>query len=548
MAIRAIEHDKSARAERVDQDQTGGDRRAQHPAMDPLIESLRDPARYPHPAAEVAVIETHISWVLLAGRYAYKIKKPVRLPFLDFSTLELRRHFCEEELRLNRRTAPELYLRVVPIARAASGPAIDAPGDPIEYAVQMKRFARDALADTMARGDALGPVRTDAIADALAAFHARAPRAGIADGYGGPAEVAAPALGNFEQLAELPGARAAAARLERLRAWTARQCAGLAGVFTARLAAGCVRECHGDLHLGNIAFIGERAVPFDCIEFDPALRWIDVASEVAFVVMDLRAHGLQAQAWRLLNRWLERTGDYDSMPVLRLYLVYRAMVRAKVACLRGAEVQFQSYLALAESLAVPRPRSLVLMHGVSGSGRTTLAEALLERFGAIRVRSDVERKRLHGLEARARMATGPDQGIYDPAASGRTYGRLAGIARGILEAGYPAIVDAAFLRLAERERFRGLARELEAQFLIVSSTGPADLLRRRVARRKAEGSDASDAGESALASQVATREPLTPKEEADAVTVEALNQAALRRGADALAARLAAGAESLALV
>ncbi|HEY6967273.1 MAG TPA: phosphotransferase, partial [Burkholderiales bacterium] len=271
--------------------------------MRPLIETLRDPACYPHPVERVEVIETHISWVLLAGAYAYKVKKPVRLPFLDFSSLAARRRYCEEELRLNRRTAPQLYLEVLPVVRTAQGAAFGGRGEALEYAVKMHRFAPGALAEQLARGGTLDAEKIDAIAAAVAPFHAAAPRAGAADDFGTPEQVAAPALANFDQIAALrTDARAA---LEQLRAWTQAECARLAASFAARRAGGRVRECHGDLHLGNIAFVGARAVPFDCIEFDPALRWIDVASETAFLVMDLRAHGLAGASWRLLNAWLQ---------------------------------------------------------------------------------------------------------------------------------------------------------------------------------------------------------------------------------------------------
>ena len=509
--------------------------------MESLIAALRDPASYPHPVACVEVIETHISWVLLAGAYAYKVKKPVRLPFLDFSTLEARRRYCEEELRLNRRTAPELYLEVVPIAHTARGPAVAAPGEPIEYAVKMRRFAADALAEDLARRGALGPVQIDAIAAVLAGFHAAAPRARAADGYGTAAQIAQPAIGNFDQIAA-PGAESGA-RLERLRAWTEGECRRLQPVFAARQAGGHVRECHGDLHLGNIAFIDGRAVPFDCIEFDPALRWIDVMSEVAFLVMDLLAHRLAGAAWRLLNLWLEATGDYESIAVLRFYLVYRAMVRAKIARIRGSDEAFRLYLALAQSLARTAPASLLLMHGLSGSGKTTVSQAALERLGAVRLRSDVERKRLHGLAPEARTGAGLEGGIYAAAASRRTYAHLAGLAAGILEAGYPAIIDAAFLQREQRDLFRRLAERLGAACVIAACTAPQATLRQRVGGRTARSSDASDAGAAVLERQLAASQPLAQDEDAITVRVDTASEDGVRRGLDAIAARLAAREE-----
>lgn len=526
--------------------------------MDSLIAALRDPSCYPHAVDRVELEETHISWVLLAGDYAYKVKKPVRLPFLDFSTLAARRRYCEEELRLNRRTAPDLYLEVVPIvrtARTAGGVAICALGEPagqrepVEYAVKMRRFAQEDLADAMARRGALGEAQLDALAAALAQFHAAAPKAEGAGRFGAPEGIAAPALGNFDQIAALepaPGP-AQAARLARLRAWTAGECLRLRPAFEARRAGGFVRECHGDLHLGNIAFIGGRAVPFDCIEFDPALRWIDVMSEIAFVVMDLLAHRLPQRAWRLLNAWLEASGDYEGIGVLRFYLVYRAVVRAKIARLRGSEDGFRDYLELAESLAHAVRPALVLMHGLSGSGKTTVSQAVLERLGAVRARSDIERKRLHGLAPQARTGAAIATGIYDAESGRRTYERLADLAAGILEAGYAAIADAAFLERARRDRFRRLAERLGAACVIAHCTAPEATLRRRVAERAARSRDASEAGVAVLERQLEGLQPLAPEEQAVAVTVDTETEAGMRRGLEAIAARLAAEADTLAL-
>ena len=501
--------------------------------MDPLIETLLNPACYPHPVDRVEIVETHISWVLLAGEYAYKVKKPVRLPFLDFSSLAARRRYCEEELRLNRRTAPELYLDVVPVVRTARGAAFGGDGTALEYAVRMRRFAPDALAEQLARAGALDAPKIDAIAAAVAQFHAAAPHAGALDDFGTPQQVAAPALGNFDQIAALRADAQAA--LAQLRAWTQAECARLAAQFAARRAGGCVRECHGDLHLGNIAFLGERAVPFDCIEFDPALRWIDIASETAFLVMDLRAHGLAGASWRLLNDWLQATGDYACVGVLRFYFVYRAMVRAKIACLRGAAQDFHAYVALAESLAAEHRPLLVLMHGVSGSGKTTASQALLERVGAVRVRSDVERKRLHGIgDPGARSGAGLNAGIYSAVASARTYGRLEELSRLILQAGYPVVVDAAFLRRDQRDRFRHLARELGAGLLIAACSADRETLRRRVSERRALARDASEANAVVLAQQLSDADPFAADEAGHALQLDTGSDSALRAGIEQL--------------
>jgi aminoglycoside phosphotransferase family enzyme/predicted kinase len=496
-----------------------------------ILAALRDPRSYPRGADRVELIETHISRVFLAGEYAYKVKKPVALAFLDFSTLEARRFYCEEELRLNRRTAPELYVRVVPITEGPGGVRVAGDGEPVEYAVEMRRFPQEALADSLARRGELGSERIDAIAAAVADFHAAISAAADESGHGTPERVTAKALATFAQLDAFVTDAAAVKALVELREWTVREGERLREVFAARRRDGFVRECHGDLHLGNIAFLDGKPVLFDCIEFDPALRWIDVMNEVAFLVMDLLEHGLSAAAWRFLNAYLETTGDYAGARVLRYYLVYRAMVRALVAGIREhqpgnaaaqgrAHREFATYVALARSLSVPGRPALMLMHGLSGSGKTTVSQGLLEKLGAVRVRSDVERKRLHGLPAGARTHTELRGGIYAPESTRLTYDRLKNAARGVVESGYRAIVDAAFLRRAERGAFRDLARDAGAAFLIAWCEAPVDALRERIAGRERAASDASDAGVAVLEVQLATSEPLGEDELARTVRIE----------------------------
>ena len=517
--------------------------------LDRLIAALREPARYPHPVGRVELLQTHISCILLAGDYAYKIKKPVNLGFLDFSTLAARRYYCEEELRLNRRTAPALYLDVLAIGGSESAPVIGGGGAAIEYALRMRRFDQDDLLDRMARRGALAPQHIDALARGLAAFHAQIERAGAGRAFGSPERILAPALQNFEQMLPLASAKADIALLARLRDWSAREHAALAGVFAARKRDGWVRECHGDLHLGNIALLEGVPTPFDGIEFNPDFRWTDVMNEVAFLAMDLLDHRLPRLAFRFLNAYLEFTGDYAGLRVLRFYLVYRALVRAKVSCLRvhqagmatrdkgEVEREYRRHLYLAERLAAPAHAALLIMHGLPGSGKTTIAQGLLEALGAVRLRADVERKRLFGIAAEARSGSGLDAGLYAPGASRRTYARLAELARAVLAARYPVIVDAAFLKRAERERFAGLARDAGARFLIAACTAPAATLRARVAAREREARDASEAGLAVLERQFATAEPLGEDEAGHTLTLAAGRGAAAPEAA-ALARRL----------
>src|SRR6056297_789743 len=293
-----------------------------------LIDALRNPDAYPHPVDEIGLIETHISWVLLAGEFVYKLKKPLDLGFLDFSTLEQRRFYCEEEIRLNRRTAPGLYLDVVPIIGSATAPRIGGDGSPIEYAVRMRRFDSRMGFDRLQRRGELEPGHIVDLAGRLAALHATAEVVDPDSRYARFEQVADPMRDNFDALAaESDPDRGR--RVRKLRDWTGARLGEHRDRIETRLRGGFVRECHGDAHLGNVTLVAGRATLFDCIEFSPDLRWIDVASDLAFTLMDLRDRGASELAWLLLDEYLARTGDFGSLSLLPLYVVYRAMVRAK---------------------------------------------------------------------------------------------------------------------------------------------------------------------------------------------------------------------------
>ena len=501
-------------------------------AVSPLFAALLDPACYPHPVARVRVLETHISWVLLTGEYAYKIKKPVYLGFLDFSTLGLRRHFCEEELRLNRRLAPELYLDLVEFRATPEGPRIGGEGPVLEYAIRMREFPQEALASrALARG-AFGAAEVDALAALIAQFHGAAPLARASERYGTPEAVLSAALQNFEQM--LPRVKAAPVdrTLRALRRWTEREFAARSDAFKARKDRGFVRECHGDLHLGNIVVLEGRPVPFDCIEFSDELRWIDAMNEAAFLAMDLEDRGRADLGWRFLNRYLESTGDYAGLAVLRFYLVYRALVRAKVHLLRSLQPGLlraeksrlarasHGYVELAGQLSAPRRPALILAHGLSGCGKTTLSQPLIEALGAVRVSSDLERKRAYGLAPLASSRSAVGSGLYSAVVNAATYRRLGALAQEALRAGFSVVVDAACLKRAEREAFRAIAERNEAPFVILDFHAPLEVLRARVTQRLARADDASEADLAVLEHQLAAREPLTPAEMAASFGVD----------------------------
>jgi uncharacterized protein len=459
-------------------------------------------------ALSAQIIETHISWVLLTGDAAYKIKKAVQLPFVDYGSLPARQHFCEEELRLNQRLAPSLYLGVTRITGTPQAPVLDGSGPVLEYAVRMRRFAPGALFSEQLTAGTLRAGDVDQLATLLAGFHERAARADAADGFATVERRRASALAACDGTRPLAGNNDEHALL---RTWLQAGADRLTPLWAARRADGHVRECHGDLHLANVLSLDGQVMAFDCIEFDPALRWIDVLDDAAFVVMDFSARGRDDLAFRFLNGWLGRTGDHGSLSALRFSVVYRALVRAQVEHLRNANsAAARHYLQTALAWTRPGELRLFITHGLPGSGKTFASQSLLEQLGALRLRSDVERKRLFGLgmleDSRSR---GLD--LYGADASARTYLQLFATARSALQAGYPVILDAAFLRRAERAQAHALAQELGVPFSIVVCEAPLPLLQARLLARRG---DASEATATVLELLRAQLEPLTGGERA----------------------------------
>jgi aminoglycoside phosphotransferase family enzyme/gluconate kinase len=496
-----------------------------------LVQSLLNPALYGPGCRHVTLLETHISFVLLTGTHVYKIRKAVDLEFLDFRTLAARRQDCERELRLNRRTAPALYLEVVTVTGSIDRPAWNGSGPVIEYAVKMRELPQDALLSRMIARAQLTRQHVDTLAARIAAFHAGAETAAADSPFGSADEIRDLALQNFAQMAAVLGPDVDRRQDELLR-WTRREHAARHHLMTERRRHGFVRDCHGDLHLGNIALVDGEVTLFDCLEFSERMRWSDVMSDVAFVVMDLEYRGRPDLAARLLNGYLEETGDYAGIGVFRFYVVYRAMVRAKVACFRLAQEtsddarsraleEYRDHLALADRYVRSASPSIVITHGLSGSGKTIGSQALLELTGALRIRTDVERKRLHGLAPTARTASGIAEGLYSDAESERTYERVSGLARSAVDAGYVTIVDGAFLQRRRRDRFRTLASELRVPFVIVSFEAPAAVLLKRVKTRADRGADASDANAAVLGHQLRTAEPLGDDERQCTVRIDA---------------------------
>ena len=502
-----------------------------------LLNALHNPALYPHPVEQIELIETHISWVLLTGAYAYKIKKPVDLGFVDFSTLARRHRFCEEELRLNRRFAPELYLAVIAIAGTPEKPVLGAESA-FEYAVKMRQFEQEQLLSHLAQVNSLDKSHIDLLAQEIAEFHGRIAGSAVPADYGQPEQIERWAEQNFSQswpLLDTPDTEPLRAELGALHDWTRQAQEALQTCFSERLQQGFVRECHGDLHLGNMVFLNNKVLLFDCIEFNPELRWIDVQSDLGFAVMDLYDRDLSRLARRLLNRYLARLGDYAGLRVLPFYMVYRALVRAKVGLLRlhqeGLSAdehdliwrEFQDYLDLARDLSSAPPPILYITHGLAGSGKSTAAVELSEQLGAIHIRADIERKRLHGLDPWAASGAALNRGIYNEDATRRTYQHLAELAETVLNAGYSCVVDATFLRRWQRELLRDLAERRNARFIILDLQVPLTLLRERIQARLISKNDPSEATLDVLDAQRQHQESLSDWEKQRSVLL-ATNQ------------------------
>ncbi len=469
------------------------------------------PEAFPHGCEGAAHIETHISHLLLLGEFAYKIKKPVDLGFLDFSTLEKRRHCCDEELRLNRRQAPMIYLAVVPIYGTAESPSLVQAGPVLEYAVKMRRFEQEDLLNHQL------PKKQEILqlADQIARFHQQAPKADQASKFGTLESVNQPMQENFQLIRQQRHPLLEHDRLEPLQSWSEEFMSAMGDLLQERRESGHIRECHGDLHLGNITRFESELVPFDAIEFNPGLRWIDTLSDLAFLLMDLQDHKRDGQADLLLNRYLESTGDYAGLPLLRFYLLYRAMVRAKVSAIRFTQPdleaeesnavldEYRSYLTLAESVVRQTPGVLLITHGVSGSGKSYISEWFAEQLMAIRIRSDVERKRLFPDNTSDR---------YVAKATAITYAHLRRVAKRLLGASFSVVVDAAFLKQSQRQLFVKLARELSTPLLILDCSAPDELLKARIGKRRRDGDDPSEADLEVLSKQQTEEEALSDDE------------------------------------
>ncbi len=478
-------------------------------------------ARFPHPVREVELLETHISWVILTGQWAYKLKKPVRFDFLDYSSVQQRLHFCHRELQTNRVWAAGIYQDVVPIfgcggvLRVGEAGEKPAAGESVvDHAVQMRQFPQSALLAQQLKAGAISPDMMEQLAADLAALHGRIEAVEDRPGLAQRAAIE-PALENFEYLLNnLRLDDSDRAKVDRLQSWTRQAINAHAALMQRRVDQRRIRNCHGDLHLENLLYLDSHFMPFDGIEFSDTLRQIDVLSEIAFLVMELSEHGYRQHAHRLINRYVEITEDYEGLALLPYYLVYRAMVRAKVDLIRQRQASDdelaafspvgRQYLAYAQGVVQPSTAQLWITYGLSGSGKSVTSKRLVQHRGYFRLRSDVVRKHIAGLDPFTTLSASQLDSLYSAEMTRRTYDRLREQAQQVLSAGFSVIVDATFLKREQRQLFRELAKQLNITFHILHCDAPPEELERRILARQADPSDASVA---VLRSQIASAQP-----------------------------------------
>lgn len=476
---------------------------ADHDRQVALVAAMRRPAFYPHEtAAEIRLVQTHLSYVLLTGPYAYKISKAVQFSFVDYRSLAQRRHFCEEEIRLNRLYAPDLYIDTVPIFETEKGFSMEpSDGPAIEYAVQMHQFQDEDLLSRVFERGALTSDDVDFIARQIARFHKEGDASHEIAAFGAPEAVRAIVEDNFKLLDDFIGTLWSQADLDALRAYTDGVLNHSTDLLQQRVDEGRIRECHGDLHLGNICYYKGRIEFFDRIVFNDAFKNIDVFYDLAFLYMDLEYRDRPDLANELLNAYLEETNDFHGLPLLPFYACCRAIIRCKVLALKSAEEEVpeetraaageeaKAYCALARRYAAATEHGmLVLMCGPSGSGKSTVAKHLAAQIGAVVIRSDAVRKHLAGHAPGEHAAS-----IYTRGMTRRTYAFLIDEARRIGASGFPVVLDATFGEREHRERALGAFASVDVPVRIVRCRASEDTLRNRLESREGDISDADTA-------------------------------------------------------
>jgi aminoglycoside phosphotransferase family enzyme/predicted kinase len=494
-----------------------------------LIEAMSRPEFYPDRPKTVEFIQTHISCVFLAGEFVYKVRKPVRFSFLDYSSLEKRHHFSQEEVRLNRRLAPGIYLGVLPILHRENGYVLGDESshhdssEVAEYAVKMRRLPEDRILEGLISRNQVGKREIAQIAARVAQFHAEA-SSERADSYGTSSSISKAVLGNLEECAACVGETLSRQEFERIGSFLRSFIAVNEPLFAQRVAQGRVREGHGDLRCEHICLTND-IVAFDCVEFSERLRYGDVASDLGFLAMDLDRLEASKLADELVAAYAEKTHDEQLAKLMRFYKCHRAMVRGKVSTLKNQEAEVpeaerararESALTcfhLADRYAAGTAPALVVVCGLSGSGKSTVAEALAQRFGFENLNSDVVRKRMFQGEQIARTSGEYRAGMYDERSNQLTYDSLLAEAEKYLGHGEGVIVDATFKDPANRRRFVELARRCGVPVLFVECRTDENEIHRRLLSRQQQGNSISDATWEVYLRQKAEFVPITELEE-----------------------------------
>ncbi len=495
-------------------------------SIPPVIEQMLQPGFYPHPVTEpIQLVQTHISYVLLTGDFAYKVKKPMNFGFLNFSTLELRQHFCAEEFRLNQRGAPELYLEVMPIAKVGEQYQLGDTGEVVEYTLKMRQFPENALFSTIFERGELTTGQMEALGRVVAEYHAQATSNDYIRTFGEVSQVRASIDENYQQTSKYIGGPQTQAQFAETKQYSDRFFEQKPELFSSRIQHNFIRECHGDLHARNICQWNDKILLFDCIEFNEPFRFVDVMYDVAFTVMDMEARQRRDLGNAFVNTYAEQTGDWYGLQLLPLYLSRQAYVRAKVNSFLlddpgvPADVKAEAaktaadYYRQAWEYTKPQQGRLILMSGLSGSGKSTIAKRLARQLGAILIRSDAVRKHLGGIPLAER---GGDE-LYTPEMTQKTYSRLVELGIMLASQGFPVILDAKF----DREKFRNeaivQAQANQLPIAIMHCTAPLEVLRERLRLRTG---DIADATADLLAAQQAALEPFTNQEKPYITTLD----------------------------
>ena len=458
-----------------------------------VARALLEPGTYPEMTSEVEMKQTQMSFIFLAGQYVYKVKKPVDLGYLDYTTLGKRRFFCQQEVELNRRLCPEVYLGVIPVTRLGTAIALEGKGEVIEYAVKMRRLPQDRMMNVLLDRNLVSSEMPESVARKLATFHAAAATNPSISAFGRLEAIRTNLDENFQQTEKYIGTLITARQYRLIREFAESRLRDRAEVFNGRVASGRIRDCHGDLHTQHICFADGICI-YDCIEFNDRFRYCDVASEIAFLAMDLDHYGRADLSRSFIAAYIAASGDGGIQELLKFYKCYRAYVRGKVGCFKyhdpyiSAKEKKQtledtrSYFELAEAYSRSRPRLFITV-GLVGTGKTTVAQALARRLGLTVISSDILRKQLAHLPPTQHRFEEMDSGIYSADFSRRTYEKLFAEARNIIDQGDSAILDATFLRREDRRNAQQLAETAGADFLVLECTLDEASVRRRLARR-----------------------------------------------------------------